>query len=153
MELSEMVQKCPLCGAEFQSSEQCRDRFDLCLAMEFENPTTFGAVHHLTVACYMLQHNAYSRDGWLEVRKMLAQFIQEGVTPAEMRRQKRARLDSGKRTWSVTKGAKLSEFDSIAWSRTIAGVRLDNPDIYCEDVKEWAKSVLEDTASISSLAD
>jgi len=148
-----MSQKCPQCGAEFPSGEQCRDRFDLCLAMEFENPVTFGAVHHLTVACYMLQHNAYSRDVWLEARKMLAQFVQKGVTPAAMRRQNRSRFDSGRRTWSVTKGAKLSEFDTITWSRTIADVRLDYPEVYCTDVKQWAKSILEDTTSVSSLVD
>jgi hypothetical protein len=45
------------------------------MALEYENPSAYGAVHHLTVACYMLQHNAYSRDVWLEARKMLAQFI------------------------------------------------------------------------------
>jgi hypothetical protein len=118
------------------------------MAMEFENPTTFGAVHHLTVACYMLQHNAYSRNVWLEARKMIVQFTQEGMTPAEMRKQNRSRLDSGHRTWSVTKGVKLSEFDNIVWSRTIADVRLDNPEVYCTDVNDWALSVLEDTDAL-----
>jgi hypothetical protein len=118
------------------------------MAMEFETPTTFGAVHHLTVACYMLQHNAYSRNVWLEARKMIVQFTQEGMTPAEMREQNRSRLDSGHRTWSVTKGVKLSEFDNIVWSRTIADVRLDNPEVYCTDVNDWALSVLEDTDAL-----
>jgi hypothetical protein len=93
----------------------------------------------------MLQHNAYARDAWLEARKMLAQFIQEGVTPAEMRQRNRSRLDSAQRTWSVTKGAKLAEFDTIAWSRTIASVRLEDVESYCADIKLWAISVLEDT--------
>lgn len=140
-----MSQKCFQCGAEFPSDEQCRDRFNLCLAMEFEDPTTFGTVHHLTVACYMLQHNAYSRDVWLEARKMITQFIQEGITPAEMRKQNRSRFDSGHRTLSVTKDAKLSEFDTIIWTRTIADVRLDNSEAYCTDIKLWAASVLADT--------
>ena len=140
-----MSQKCPQCGAEFPSDELCRDRFDLCLAREFENPTTFGAVHHLTVACYMLQHNAYSREVWLEARNMIAQFIRAGVTPAEKRQQNRPRFDSGRRVWSVTKGAKLSEFDTIAWSRTIASLRLDDPESYCAGVKLWATCILADT--------
>jgi len=143
-----MTWKCPQCGAEYPSDEQCRDRFDLCMAMEYENPTAYGAVHHLSVACYMLQHNVYSRDVWLEARRMIAQFIQGGITPAEMRKQNRSRFDSGRRKWSVTKGAKLSEFDAIEWSRTIAEVRLDNPDIYCADVKLWAMSVLTDTKKL-----
>jgi hypothetical protein len=143
-----MSQKCPQCSGEFPPDEQCRDRFDLCMAMEFENPTTYGAVHHLTVACYMFQHNAYSRDAWLEVRKMIAQFIQGGITPAEMRKQNRSRFSSRHRTWRVTKGANLSEFDAIVWSRTIADVRLDNPATYCADVELWAISVLADTQTL-----
>lgn len=140
-----MSQKCPQCGAEFLTDEQCRDRFDRCLALEFENPTTFGAVHHLTVACYMLQHNAYSREVWLEARNMVARFIRAGVTPAEMRRRNRHRLDSGRRAWSLTQGPRLAEFDTIAWSRTIASVRPENPETYCDDVKLWATCVLADT--------
>jgi hypothetical protein len=62
-----------------------------------------------------------------------------------MRQRNRSRFDSAQRTWRVTKGAKLAEFDTIAWSRTIAGVRLDDPETYCSDIKLWAMSVLEDT--------
>lgn len=140
-----MSQTCPQCGAEYPPGEGCRDRFDKCMAREFEEPNTFGAVHHLTVTCYMLQHNTYARDAWLEARKMLAQFIQEDVTPAEMRQRKRSKFDSAQRTWSVTKGAKLLEFDTIAWSRTIASVRLEDAETYCSDVRLWAVSVLEGT--------
>jgi hypothetical protein len=140
-----MSHKCPQCGAEFPSDEQCRDRFDLCMAMEYENPAAYGAVHHLTVACYMLQHNAYSREVWLEAREMLAQFIREGMTPAEMRKQKRSRFDSGHRKRRVTAGEKLEEFGTIVWSRTIADVRLDNPRVYRADVELWVTSVLADT--------
>jgi hypothetical protein len=119
----------------------------LCLAKEFENPTTYGAVHHLTVACYMLQHNAYSRDGWLGTRHLLVQFIQEGKTPAEVRYENRHKLDSGPRKWRVTKGAKIST-DGLVWTHTIADVRLDNPDAYCADIELWAKSVLADTEKL-----
>jgi hypothetical protein len=93
----------------------------------------------------MLQHNAYSRDAWMEARNMVAQFIGQGVSPAEMRRQSRQRLDSGHRTWSIVRGAKLDKFDTITWSRTIADIRFDSPDIYCADVERWAMSVVKDT--------
>jgi hypothetical protein len=137
--------KSPQCGAEFPADEPCQQRFNRCMALEYENPTTFGAVHHLTVVCYMLQHNAYSRDAWLEARSMVARFIWDGVTPAEMRRQNRSRFDNGHRVWRVTRGAKLLEFDTIIWTRTIADVRLDDPKVYCADVTRWAASVLTDT--------
>jgi hypothetical protein len=144
LESSEMSQKCPQCGAEYPSVESCHDRFDLCMALEFENPIVW-AVHHLTVACYMLQHNEYSREGWLESRKMIAQFVRGDLPPAVMRKLNRAKFASAHRTWSVTRGAKFSEFDAITWSRTIAGIRLENPKMYCSDVRLWAASVLEDT--------
>jgi hypothetical protein len=139
-----MSPPCPLCGAEFPAGEQCRERFDQCLAKEFENPTTYGAVHHLTVASYMLQHNAYSRQGWLGTRELLVQFIREGKTPTQVRAQNRRKLDSQHRKWSITKGEKIST-EGWVWTRTIAGVRLDTPERYCADVELWAKSVLADT--------
>ncbi len=143
-----MLYKCPQCGAQFPAGETCRDRFDLCLAKEFEQPTSYGSVHHLTVACYMLQHNVYSREAWQEARQMVAQFIRQGRMPSDVRRQNRKRLDSGQRRWSVTKGAKMAGLDGIAWTRTIADVRFDTPDLYCADVKLWAAGVLSDTEGV-----
>ena len=145
-----MLHKCLQCGAELPAGETCRDRFDLCLAKEFEHPASYGSVHHLTVACYMLQHDLYSREAWLEARKMVAQFIHQGITPADVRRQNRQAFDSGHRQWSFTKGAKISTLDGLVWTRTIADVRLDTPEVYCADVRTWATGVLLDTESALS---
>ncbi|MCK6630388.1 MAG: DUF5946 family protein [Anaerolineae bacterium] len=142
-----MAQRCPDCGAEFATGEQCRERFDLCLAKELENPTTYGLVHHLTVICYMLQHQGYSRQGWLEARELLVKFMRQGQTPAEIRRQNHQRLDSGRRTWSVTRGEKFSPA-GVSWTRTIADVRLDNAEVYQADVTLWARAVLADTEDL-----
>ena len=139
---------CPQCGAELPPGETCRDRFDLCLAKEFEHPATYGAVHYFTVVCYMLQHNAYSREAWLDTRAGLAQVLRQGLTPADLRRQNRQKLDSGRRKWKVTRGEKLAAVDSIAWTRTIADVRLDNHEVYCADVKLWASNLLADTEAL-----
>jgi hypothetical protein len=48
----------------------------------------------------------------------------------------------------VTKGEKLTEFDAIQWSFTIADLRLDSPERYVADVKRWAECLLKDTAGI-----
>jgi hypothetical protein len=96
----------------------------------------------------MLQHNLYSREAWLEAREMLARFIHLGITPSDVRRQNRRRLDSSQRRWSVTKGAKMAGLDGIVWTRTIADVCLDTPDRYCADVRLWATGVLSDTEGI-----
>lgn len=143
-----MTNKCPECGAELPPGELCEDRFNLCLAHEYENPVSYGQVHHLMVACYMLQHNRYSREGWLGARQIVFQSLKQGATPAELRKRNRQRVDSGHRKWSVTRGERIPGFERIAWTRTIADVRMDNPETYCADVKLWATSVLADTESL-----
>jgi hypothetical protein len=140
-----MTIKCPQCGAEYAAGGDCGSRFNLCLALEYENPSAYGAVHHLTVICYMLQHNVYSHESWLKAIEMLRGFIQQGVTPADVRKRTRGELDSGRRKWSVTKGARFPKFKDITWTRTVADVRLDSPETYCADVTLWAASILADT--------
>jgi hypothetical protein len=143
-----MTTICPQCGATLASGETCIDRFNATQIKEIENPASYYAVHHLSVPCYMLQHNAYSRHGWLAVRQLLHQFVYEGLTPAEARRQNRTTWDSGQRTWSLTKGAKLTQVDDIVWTRTIADVRIDTAEHYCADVRDWAIAVLNDTEAL-----
>ena len=135
---------CPQCGAVFTTDETCQDRFNVSQLKEIEQPA-FYAVHHLSVPCYMLQHNVYSRQGWLEVRALLEKFVYEGWTPAMARRQYRVSGDSGHRAFSFTRGAKLPGVEDIAWSYTIAQVRLDTAESYCADVRRWAESILADS--------
>jgi hypothetical protein len=139
------MQKCLDCGAELKDDETCRERFDRCLAFEYEHPETYGAVHHLTVPCYMLQHNEYSKDAWSEARQMVAQFVHKNSSPQEMLKLNRVRYDRRHRKWRVTGGEKLARFDQVPWTRTIADVRLETPEQYCADVRLWADSVLKDT--------
>ena len=129
-----MTFSCPQCGATFASDETCQDRFNTSQLKEVEEPSYY-AVHHLSVPCYMLQHNAYSREGWLAVRELLYQFIHRGLTPTMVRQQSRVKLDSGHRTWSITKGSKLPGVESIKWMHTIADVRLDTAEAYYADVR------------------
>lgn len=68
----DLTDRCPQCGASPRSGLTCRDAFDELLAFEFADPDAFGPVHHLTVACYYLQHPAGYTD---EVRSMWRQLI------------------------------------------------------------------------------
>lgn len=142
-----MSYTCPQCGATYSSDETCADRFNLSQLTELEQPAYY-AVHHLSVPCYMLQHNAYSREGWLEVWQLLRKFIHEGWTPAMARRQNRVSASSRQRNWSFTKGAKLPGVEAVVWSMTIAAVRLDTAEAYCEDVRQWARQILTDSAHL-----
>ena len=145
-----MSSTCPQCGAVLPAGEECRERFDVAQARELAEPA-YGAVHQFSVLCYMLQHNAYSREGWLGGRALLARFF-AGDTPDAARRRHRRDVDSGRRTWRVTRGEKLAGVDEVAWTRTIADVRLDTAEHYCADVRAWATSVVADTAELACAA-
>jgi hypothetical protein len=57
-------------------------------------------------------------------------------------------LDSGKRTFSITRGIKLAGVEQVKWSFTAADVRLDSAEHYCADVRRWAEAVLADSAEL-----
>lgn len=141
---------CPHCGATYPNDETCLDCFHACLALEYAQPAAFGAAHHLLVLCYMLQHNEYSREGWLSARALLARFTECGLRPEDALAEVRAAADAGKRTGSIARGEKLATVDALRWSRTIAEVRLDTADRYIADVQQWAASVVADTVGLSA---
>lgn len=141
-----MPYRCPECGATYRSDETCEDRFSAGQGQEMMNPA-YLAVHHVSVPCFMLQHNRYSQEGWIRVRNVLARFL-SGLTPEEVLRTSRAALASGNRTYSFTKGPKLAGVESIAWTRTIADVRLDTAEHYCADVWAWADRIVRDSEDL-----
>jgi hypothetical protein len=137
---------CPECGATYRTDETCEDRFSAGQGQEMMNPA-YLAVHHLSVPCFMLQHNRYSQDGWIRVRQVLARFV-SGLTPQEALRAYRNAVASGNRMYSFTKGPKLAGVESIAWTRTIADVRLDTAEHYCADVWAWAERIVHDSEDL-----
>ena len=139
--------KCPQCGAITDIEETCSKRFDRSQVLELEEPERYR-VHHLSVPCYWLQHNMYSRTGWLQVWKLLYRFVYQGLTPQEVLKENKTSLDSGKRSGSFTHGEKLAGVEDIHWTFTIANVRLDNPENYTADVQEWTKHVLADSEAL-----
>jgi hypothetical protein len=145
-----MPYRCPQCGATFSADETCEDRFYAGQALEMTD-ASFGAVHHLSVPCFMLQHNRYSRVGWIGARQVLARFL-DGMTPGEARRQYQQSVASGNRTYSFTRGEKLAGVDAIPWTRTVADVCLDTAAHYCADVRAWAESIVRDSQALMCTA-
>lgn len=143
---------CAQCGAAFESDETCAERFAATQSREFEDPG-YGAVHHLSVPSYLLQHNRYARAGWLATRQQLAWFVANNLTPDQALRHASSLLAGGRRAWSFTKGAKLAEVDQIVWTRTVADLRRDTPEHYRADVRAWAAAVLADTAALVQVLD
>jgi hypothetical protein len=141
---------CPQCGATYSADETCEDRYYAGQAREMTDPA-FAAMHHLTVPCFMLQHNRYSRHGWIGAWQVLVRFL-SGTTPAEARRRSRWAVASGNRTYSFTKGPKLAGVEAIAWTRTIADVRLDMAEHYRADVRALAERVVRDAEALMRTA-
>lgn len=136
---------CPECGA---SGSQCRPRFDEFLVLEFTD-ADYGAVHHLTVAAFMLQHSSHlTRDGWLHERELLREFLVEKKPPSFIRRKNRDLVDSGRRTFKIKSMNSKPVFHQPVWTKTILDVHSENAVSYCADVTDWAKSVLKDAAAI-----
>ena len=131
---------CLECGA---AASACESRFHEFLVREFESE--YGAVHHLTVATYMLQHSSkLTAEGWLYERQLLREFLIEKKSPARIRKQNKDRLDSGKRNFKFKAVDGLPKIARSAWTKTIMDVRTDNADVYCSDVTAWAQAALAD---------
>jgi hypothetical protein len=136
---------CPDCGAPEMI---CETRFHEFLVKEFEDPS-YGAVHHLTVAAYMLQHSSkLTREGWLLERELLKEFLVENKPPAFIRKQNKDLVDSGKRKFKITSKDGVSVINKTTWTKTILDVRTENAQVYYEDVTAWARSVLEDVQGL-----
>ena len=135
--------KCPECGAQ-----DCETRFNECLELEFSD-AAYGAVHHLTVTAYMLQHSRkLTREGWMHERNLLREFIVNNKPPAFIRQQNKDLVDSGKRSFKIKSRDGQPVIDKVLWQKTILDVRMGDAEEYCKDVAAWAKSMLEDLTEI-----
>ncbi len=140
---------CPQCGAEVPDGSQCADRFWEGQLLEGDDPAYY-AVHHLSVPAYYLQHNMYSRQGWLAVHKLLSEFVFNGLTPQQAREKHKRDFDSHNREFSIVRGEKLPGVEQVMWSWTMANVRLGSAEQYCQDVRRWAQQVCEDGAALAA---
>ena len=137
---------CPECGAK---DSLCKERFDEFLALEFSD-MAYGAVHNLTVATFMIQHSSrMSKEGWLYERELLREFIVEKKSPSLIRQQIKDSVDSGKRTFKFKSKNGKPVINKTTWTKTILDVRAENAEVYCQEIRDWAKSVLEDVDAIT----
>lgn len=139
---------CPECGA---ADNACEARFHEFIILEFEDPG-YGAVHHLTVAAYMVQHSSnLTKEGWLFERGLLHEFLVEKKPPSFIRKQNKDVVDSGKRTFKIKAKDNQSKINLTQWTKTILDVRKENAEIYCQDVNAWVMAVLIDAESVEIL--
>lgn len=146
---------CPDCGVTVADDGTCRAMFDELLAHEYAFPPAFGAVHHLTVAAYSLQHpRGYSRDAIGTWRTMIADSLDGVATPAEFLRRARAEFDGAVRVREP--GAEPPPEWPRSWPMTVADVIVppgETPDAagHIDRVRRWAASIRTALEQVDSL--
>ncbi len=136
---------CMDCGALHQNERDCEAVFNDFLALEFTDPE-YGAVHFLTVACYMIQHRKYSLEGLMWIEQKLRDYLEKGRTAAQIRRQASQEARQERRSWKVTHRLGEPEQQKNPWTMTIIDVALrsHSAESYRALVAQWAEATLKD---------
>jgi hypothetical protein len=136
---------CSGCGAAQPEGASCRECFDALLAFEAERPAAFGAVHHLTVAAYSLQHPAGYRAEVLESwHALLADALDGRASVAELRQRMGRRFAGATRVREA--GARPPAWWPPAWPLTVRAafdprVPLPSVEEYVASAQKWAAAV------------
>ena len=149
-----MSNRCPECGAARQAERTCQDDFHEMLVWESEHPEFAREVHHLTVLSYYLQHpSLYSLEGLRGAQQLLVDMLERGLSPGDVRRRDRAKVDSGKRTYKIagTPASHATYTYPVHWPLTAADVIAAGPAAYCDSVRAWSRSVLQALNTSSNL--
>jgi hypothetical protein len=121
--------------------------FEQLLAHEYALPEAFGAVHHLTVTTYSLQHpRGYSRDAIRMWQIIIAESLAGLSTPATFLERARAHFTGGIRVRQP--GAEPPEGWPHTWPMTVADVVAPHDEepsasAHIERVLRWAKETNE----------
>jgi hypothetical protein len=136
--------RCPECDADWADGHSCTDYFHLMYAWELDNQ--LYDVHHLMVLCYQIQHpRLYSPAGLKWAKQLLAAFVEDSVTPQEMRKRISQAADSGTRTHRI-KGTPESHGSfprPIHWKMRACDVIRAGIDNYYASVRQWAAATLK----------
>ena len=138
----EALARCAECGAEQRAGAECRACFEALLAFEAERPPVFGAVHHLTVAAYFLQHPiGYAPDILDAWHALLADALDGRATPRELMR-RHGRQFAGSRRVRTAEATTPPHWPA-SWPSTVCSVlnpleELPTPDVYIERARAWA---------------
>ena len=121
--------------------------FDELLAHEHAFPAAFGAVHHLTVAAYSLQHpRGYSHDAIRMWRVMVGESLDGVSTPDDFLLRARMQFSGGVRVREP--GSQPPEGWPHRWPVTVADVVVPVGEAadaggHIDRVRRWAGSIRE----------
>jgi hypothetical protein len=90
-----------------------------------------------------------SRQGLSYQIQLLDDFVAKGVTAAQVRRNSRHQVDSGKRAWKVTaRPGDAGRYEQpVNWGMTAVDVVAAGKHDYCESVRRWAQRTHADIKS------
>ena len=138
-----MTRSCNQCGAAHDDGADCESCFHALLAYENERPAAFGAVHHLTVATYYLQHPAgYTLEALAHWREIVSLALEGRASIRELRELSGKRFAGAKRVREP--GASAPAWWPTTWPLGIQsvftpGLELD-VDSYVGRAREWGEA-------------
>jgi hypothetical protein len=139
---------CPECGAQIAKEGACQSLFEAFLALDYTDPG-YGAVHPLTVSCFMIQHGRYSDEALVWIQEKIRMLLDDNLTGEQLRSLAKQDVDNQTRSWKVIRQTGSAPVPSIAWKVTIADVAAHSQDAesYRHWVKEWARETLDQMSS------
>lgn len=140
-----MAIQCPECGAIQTETTTCQTAFDAFLILEFSDPE-YGAVHFLTVACFMLQHGRYSDEGIKWMHRTLREYLEKDLTPTQLRQLAAKDTGNQTRTWKVVRAKDAPPAPKVAWSMTIMDVanQYKDAESYRSLITTWGRVTLRE---------
>jgi len=149
-----LTQSCNDCHAVYDNGADCESCFHALLAYENERPAAFGAVHHITVATYYLQHPAgYTREALDHWREVIGRAL-GGATIRELREFSGKAFEGSKRVREP--GASPPDWWPSRWPLTVQSVFVPNTtpevDDYVDRAREWARSMIRALDAAQSAA-
>ena len=120
----------------------CESIFGEFMSLEFTDPS-YGQVHFLTVACYMIQHHHYSDEAYVWIQSALMHYLEKG------RSSEKIRLDAAQgpgRTKGIRRPSDAPLLPRVAWSMTIADVaaQVSDAESYRSLIHDWGLLTLNE---------
>jgi len=135
------ISHCAICGADWRAGLTCEDAYHTLLAREFSDPMA-GQVHHLTVICYMIQHDRYSAAAAAWARDMLEKLVVRGLSVADLSAAARSIVHTKTTPIARDPNAPPLVQPTHAWRMTVVDAgRAVNAEEHAVLVTTWARAV------------
>lgn len=137
-----MSSTCNKCGARLPTGNTCQSIFNEFMALEFTEPS-YGQVHFLTVASYMVQHEGYSDEMYVWIQTALRKHLEEDY-PTELIRQDMNRGPGS--TKGIRRPVNAPPLPKVAWTMTIADVaaQMHGAESYRKLIEQWGRTTLKE---------